>query len=394
MSFLRFFRGHTSQSVIIIDIGSTSISGAYAQISVGHKPVLYYTANVSIRANNDIPSQGIVIEQALAKLVKMLVVYGAPVFERSTGKSSVDRVLVSIAGPWQHTHIRTERLSRPKAFKFTQKTMNDMLDKASVVSPGAVQTNVMVITTILNGYEVNNPFGKSAHDVAVIVLSSSITETIVDSTKKILHGAFNVNKIEITAFAPIVYSVFRNIYPHENDFLIMDVTGESTDLALIKQGILVEVANFPLGINMIHEAATKTGIGSTSAARSLRNIEEVALINTEHNAKFTKYLQTARIQWLDKLSDTLQKLTVQYALPHTIFLLSDEEALGFLKHTLENGESVQKLWLSNDGPPVLAIDAGKIAQHVVYRGVANGNAFLSLLTLYATYGDFTTNTST
>lgn len=390
MSFLQIFHGTTTQSVILIDIGSASISGAYIQINKKYQPILYYTASVPIRARNN-SSQQTAIELTLTELVKMLVMYGAPVFARSTGTSAVDRVLVSIAGPWQHTHTRTERISRPKAFKFTRHIMDEMVEKASVVPPGTTQTNKMVITTILNGYEVNNPFGKSAHDAAVIVLSSFVTSTIADATTKILRKAFNTDEIEITAFAPIAYTVFRTIYPHENDFLIMDVTGEATDLALVKQGLLVEVANLPLGINIIRQAAIKAGFNSVSSAQSLKTIEEVVLIDTEHNEEFTKHLHAACTQWLDKLSDALQKLTVQYALPHTIFLISDEESLGFLKHTLENGTSVQKLWLSNEGPPIIAINAGKFAQYVVYRGTASGNTFLSLLALYAVYENSTTN---
>ncbi|HQU07827.1 MAG: hypothetical protein B7X04_01085 [Parcubacteria group bacterium 21-54-25] len=393
MSLRSFFRQHAAESVVLIDIGSASISGAYARIDRAARPVLYYTARVPIRARSATTGAAD-MEHALSELATMLVIRGAPVMAHAVGKGTIDKVLVSIAAPWQETRTRTERVHRPTPFRFTRRLMEDMVKKITLPLPGYTQTNKMVVATLLNGYEVAEPFGKSAHTAEVIALSSSVVDAVAQTVTTIMRRTFHTDQVTLTAFVPVAYTVLRNLYPHEEDFLIMDVTGEATDLALIKQGLLVEVASVSSGLNTLRRAALAAGFSDSSSTESLRTVEEVALIDMEHNPKFTQRMRVARDEWIDKLSEAFQALTVKYALPRAIFLLAGEEALGFLKHVLDDESDLQRLWLSDDALPILALDPGQFARHVTYRDNARGDTFLSLLALYVAHCSYVTDTHT
>ena len=387
MKFFPSFSFHKIQTVVLIDIGSASVSGAYARIDKIHNPVLHYTAQVPIRSRDKTGAADMKdMERALAELTKTLILRGAPVLARAIGKSSIDRILISIAAPWQETHTRPERVNNPSGFRFTRRMMDDMVKKITVPPPGRTQTNKMVVATLLNGYEVTDPFGKTAHSAEIIALSSSVTDEVAHAITAVVRKTFHTDKIELTAFAPVAYVVLRDLFPKEDNFLVMDVTGEATDLALVRQGLLVEVESISCGLNLLRRAAIEAGITTVSSAKSLQTVNEVALVDMEHNGTFTAHMRDARDEWLRNLSKAFQALAVQYALPRMIFLLADEEALGFLKQVLNDGPGLQKLWLSDQALPIFAIDPGQLAQHVTYRDDARGDTFLSLLALYTAHG--------
>ena len=384
MKFFPSFSFHKTQTVVLIDIGSASVSGAYARIDKTHNPILYYTARVPIRMRAKASADD--MERALAELTKTLILRGAPALARAVGKGNIDRILISIAAPWQETHTLPKRINNPAGFRFTRRMMDAMVKKITVPPPGRTQTNKMVVATLLNGYEITDPFGKSAHSAEVIALSSSVTDEVARAVIATVRKTFHTDQIELTAFAPVAYVVLRDLFPKEDNFLVMDVTGEATDLALVRQGLLVEVESIPCGLNLLRLAAIEAGLDNRSPAKSLQTVDEVALIDMEHNSAFTSRMRSARDEWLNNLSKAFQALAVQYALPRMIFLLADEEALGFLKHVLNDESGLQKLWLSDQALPIFAIDPGQLAQHVMYRGTARGDTFLSLLALYTTHG--------
>jgi len=369
--------------VVLIDIGSSFVSGAYARVKEGSNPVLHYTARVPIQARG-VRASIEDMERALVELSKALLVHGAPVLTHATGSGSVDRVLVSIAAPWQETRTHTQRINRSEPFRFTRHVMDEMVARASVSAPGYTQANHLVLATFLNGYEVHEPLGKMARSAQVIVLSSSVSDKVLETVMSLMRGAFHTRDIEFTAFVPVAYTVLRALYPHEEDFLIMDISGEATDLALVRQGLLVETVSIPYGVNIFHRVALTAGVGKASP-ESLKTVNEVALVDLNRNHAFTKKMEEARDTWLTHLADAFHALTTRYALPRTVLLLADEEVLGFITTLLNTAPGFQKLWLAEESIPIIAIKAEQLASSVTYRNEAQSNIFLSFLALYTTY---------
>lgn len=362
-----------ARSLALIDIGSASVGGAYVHIEEGTQPIIYYTARVNVE-----PREGEEITDSMLRslsfLERLLIEEGAPALRREAGDASIEQVLVSIAAPWQETRVSTTHMQERKPFTFTRAHLEEAGARILPPDKDHVRSGQAVIATILNGYETANPFGKRTTRAEMVILASSIDRKVAHSLKTSLRRAFHTDAIELTAFAPVAYAAFRDLYPHQDDFIVLDVSGCGTDVALVKRGLLTEVRSVACGTHDLAQAARTAG--------KLAHASSGALLDPMVNQSFSKESGAIERTWLDGMHEAFSSFASVQALPRTVFLLADPDARDYLKRTLETSES-RSLWLSDDPLSVIPVIPSHLATRVKTRGLGEGDLFLALLALYA-----------
>lgn len=370
------FGGKERHSVALIDVGSASVGGAYAHFESGATPTIYYTARVPIeRRPEEAPEDSML--RSLDVLGHILLNHGAPALRQETGSGRIDSVVVSVAAPWQQTTVRVESIQQEKPFVFTKHLLDEVLAKERAQKEHSVNTGESVIATILNGYEVTNPFGKKASRADLVVLSSCIDKTVAEKVTRQLRRLYHTHTISYTAFAPMSYAVLRDLYPHERDFLILEVAGEATDLAFVKRGLLTDVASIQQGTNTLVSAVTDLSHGELIQ----KGDADRGLIDLRRNEHFASRAAEVKEKWLDSLTAALKEFSARHALPRTVFLLADTETRGFLAGLLDD-PSIHSLWLSDEPLAVIPLSPLHISEHVKTRGQAAGDLFLAMMALY------------
>ncbi|HYE23162.1 MAG TPA: hypothetical protein VEA92_01765 [Candidatus Paceibacterota bacterium] len=367
------FKKPERRSVALIDIGSGSVGGAFAHFEALSSPSIYYTARVPIEVREgEAPDTSML--RALEVLGNILITHGAPLLRQETGSAHIDSVVASVAAPWQDTKILVGSKEEEKPFTFTHSLLDDIAGKCEIDTKGRTRCQNSVIATILNGYEVNDPFGKRTKRADLVILSSSLEEAIAQNIERALRKVFHAHEVSLTAFAPLSYAVIRDMYPHEKDFLIIDVEGEATDLAFVKRGLLADVASVPQGTNALLDAISR---GHTTITEG-----SAGVIDTGRNARFAQLVGKMEEDWLCGITDALKSFSTRHALPRTIFLLADEQARGFLERVIDTPK-VHSLWLSDEPLTVITLSEKHIAQHVKTKGAAEGDLFLAMMALYS-----------
>jgi len=216
MGFLKDFfhtKEKRSESVVLIAISAESVAGAYVRYVKGETPVLLYTRRLPIEKHAGEPH-----ETAMFRTLKILgdelVREGAPVLLRATGSGAAEAVLVSIDAPWQETSARTESFERTTAFTFTESMVATALEKTRVTVPEKRLIDESIISTILNGYETHNPYGRSVCRASVVALTSLIDETIADNIEAVLRGLFHTKNIRLIAGSSLRYQAIHAAFPH------------------------------------------------------------------------------------------------------------------------------------------------------------------------------------
>lgn len=361
-------KGH---SVALIDIGSASVGGAYVYFADGTKPIIYYTTRVDIeqREGEDIRESML---RSLAFLEKLLIEIGAPALHRETGSGHIESVLVSVAAPWQETTVTTKHIQRTKPFTFTHSLLAEVSADATRPAPGRIESGRSVIATMLNGYETSNPFGKHVKRADIILLSSTLEKEVAESIEQSLRRAFHTHEITLTAFAPAAYAVFRDLYPHQKDFVVLDVSGAATDAAFVKRGCLTGVRSIPHGLRDL----TQTVSGKTEQLAG-----SSALLDPARNSELGKQADEAQRTWLKSLREMIGGFAADRALPRMVFLLVDDNARDYLKRILEQSD-LRTLWLSDDPMNIVSVTPAHLAANVKTRGMGEGDLFLAILALY------------
>lgn len=275
------------------------------------------------------------MERTLDQVAQMLENEGLPTLSRAAGSARLDEALVSIDAPWQESVVRIEELSAPAPFTFTKRTLAEMLDRshAALAAGTGRRIEQHVISTRLNGYETQRPFGARARRAALTILASSVSPDIAEAIGTIVRRRFRAAHARYAAGPALRYRALTAVFPHERDALIFDVSAPIGVLMLLRNGVLTAIQGF------------STGEGSSAAA--------------EH---------------------ALGVLAASYPLPRTALLIAEA---GDAAREVERLQAMLgALWLS-DGPTRVIPISRLPAAHVAIAPEAPPDIRLALLARYA-----------
>ena len=342
MGFLTdlFHHEKKEESVVLIDVGASSVAGAYAHYTEGELPVLLYSRRVSVEAHADEAPEAAML-RTLQALGETLISEGAPALSRSTGSGKVSGVLVSIDAPWQSTSVRVEHFEQDDPFVFTKNLITEKLRETGIATPGKLLADESIIGTILNGYETGDPYGREVHRASAIILTSLIDEKVADGVRSTLQSLYHTKNILPIAGSSLRYQAMRRACPHEREALIVDATGPLASIALVRKGLLVAIVDVP---------------DSTTGSDS----------------------------WIQGVIKELADLAKHYPLPRTIFLLARESDADLLQKTL-TGAKLSELWLSDNPPKVVSLLASHLSGLVHQTAESSPDLLLLLMVLYWQY---------
>lgn len=338
MSFFEniFHKNKKGESVILIDIGASSIAGAYVRYEEGEVPTPLYTRTVPIEIRMS-ERRELSMLRALTALGTTLIREGAPVLTRATGSGRVDIILVSVDAPWQETSVRTEQFEEKEPFEFTKSVITKRLEETNVASSEKMIADESIIGTILNGYETRNPYGKKASRASVIVLTSLIERNAANSIVTELRSLFHTTRILPIAGSSIRYQAMRLVFPHEANAIILDATGGLVSVSLVRKGLF----------------STLVQIQTPPENRD----------------------------WLTLVTSELTEISKNFPLPRTIFLLAREPEIFTLRKELESAD-FGPLWLSDNPPKIVSVLKNHLASSVRHMATDPADIVLLLMTLY------------
>jgi hypothetical protein len=367
-------------SFALFDCNSTSVGGALVHVEGGNLPIIYYTVREPIEPHDQESSSDAML-RTLKIVADALIAKGAPTLRSETGSGHIDRVLVSIGTPWQKTSIRIEAISDKKPFLFTQALVSDLLKKDATIPEGFTKSKESIIATLLNGYETTKPYGKKVNRADIVVLSSFVQKNVAELIEHILRKTFHTHAFTFTAFASVAYTALHDLYPHEKDFLVLEVSGEATDIAFVKRGFLVDITSLSHGLNDLIDNASKIGVHAREEL-SVASESAPSIILPRRNEIFSLHVEEIEKEWLQNIMQALTEASNRHALPHTLFLLADSEVRDYLSRLLDSS-SMRSLWFSQDPLRILPVLPSHFAQVVKVRGDADGDVYLELLALYS-----------
>ncbi|MDD2657262.1 MAG: hypothetical protein PHD04_01195 [Candidatus Pacebacteria bacterium] len=340
--FADLFSGKKEEkSVVLIEIGTSSVAGAYARYAENGLPAILYTRRLPIEMHSG-ESQEKAMLRALQVLGDTLIREGAPLLCQVAGSGSADAIIVAIDSPWQATLVRTEQFEDEQPFIFTRSLVEAKLKESAVATEGKVLVDESIIGTILNGYETRNPYGKEARRATIVVLTSFIDKHAAESITSVLRGIFHTKHIEPIAGPSLRYQALQKAFPHERDALILDATGPYTSIALMHKSFVVSISEIQV-----------SGADTTES-------------------------------WLERIEANLAELARHYPLPRTIFVLAREEEAASLRDILDTAH-MGKLWLSDNPPRIVSVLASHLSGLVRQTAPTSPDLLLLLMALYVQY---------
>lgn len=324
-----------------VDIGARRVAGALVRYVGSDIPTVVYTRVCAIDLHEGEEHSAAML-RALAALVAVLAEEGVSELVRAVRRHKIDSVLVSIDAPWQETAIHSERVVEEQEFVCTERMVSDLVANMSAPVAGKTYVDASVVGTILNGYEVHDPYGKRARNATFIILTSLIDDAVVAGVREAVHSLTRTKRVALIAGTSLRYQALRVVFRHEDNALILDATGPLPEVALVHNGFLVATAETPDGPAVSGQASTED---------FMRGFADLAK---------------------------------QYPLPPTIFLLARFDEMEAMKAKLD-AVKFNTLWLSDNPPRIIQLLTSHMTGLVRQLTTTPPDLPLLLMALYYRY---------
>lgn len=378
----------------VFDIGSGSVGGALVRIdkekakrkfnpfslafepASEKKPEILYAARTPIRVRGEFNSASFLLgaEKALAETAGKLqnARLGAP-----------KKVFAFLAAPFYAGQTRIVKYKKSSPFSVTEKLYSDLIQKEiknfksleALSAQGSRLLEESVTLIKLNGYQVKDPFGKRAKELEIALFISVAPEEALSRIEYRIRKIFNLDII----FHSFLFSSFvaaRDIYGEKN-FLFLDIAGEITDLALVKDDRLEESISFPWGRNHLIRAISRKFTSDIYESEALLSLYVKGCLDKDICGRLEEAMGEESREYLRHLRDSLEEIAPRGGIPSKIYFTSDDDIAGWLKGVMARDEFVNYR-ASKNKINVIMIGSAELSSLVLCKDEAERDPFLML----------------
>lgn len=336
-----FEKENKKKAIAVLEIASDSVGGIIFLQDKEGKPEIVSTVRIPINFLFDVDFEAFwrCSKDALIKVIKKML---------KDYPRGPDTCLCVLLSPWFLSETKIISIQKKEPFRITKEFFKELLkeedsnlkkkwnlnEKLSENAPVIIENEVM--RTELNGYPVDSVFGKKARTVKAHIYASLGMKKIVKEVEKKVLENFGDIPLSFRTMPAVLFKVLRSVINTSDGFITVDIGGEITDIIVVKNDSLEEVASFPIGRNsLIKKISSKFNTFPKEASSLLRAYFNDHL-SKENKLKMFEILKEAEIEWCDFFKKAVRQISKGNALPQDVFLIGDETFSGQLLKCTEN----------------------------------------------------------
>ncbi len=326
---------------LVFDIGSSSVGGALFLMQKSGVPKIIYSIREPITLEKEID-----FYRFFNLALKSIEIIANDICTKGLGAPK--KVFCVLSSPWYTSETRNIILQKNTPFIFNSKLADDLVGKEVALFESqckekyahtkskisSIELKNMKI--MLNGYEANKPLNQKATSLEMMIFISMSEEEILEKIKEVIGKHFYSKNIKFSSFAMASFTVARDIFIQQENFLLIDIAGEVTDISMIKKDVLCSSVSFSLGRNFLIR-----GVASLLDCSIEEAISYISLYKDGHIAdsllkKIEPIISKLRSEWLGKFQESLVSLSNDISVPATIFLTTDDDLVNFFTETIKS----------------------------------------------------------
>jgi len=326
--------------VLVFNIESSSVGGAlfWAQGSGIPKIIFSVQELIAVEDKIDIDRFLFLTLQSLEIVVKKIykVGLGAPA-----------RIFCVLSSPWYVSQTRIINLKKNAPFIFTAKLADSLVQKeinlfeeeylAKYINVGNSVRAIEIknIKTILNGYETSKPLNQKARELEMVLFISLSGEQVLKNIEEAITRHYRFKQIQFSSFALASFTALRDMYSQQENFLLVDIGGEVTDIYMVKKNILHSSVSFPLGCNLLTRGIASSLGCTLDEADSLFSLFKDGHAEETLAKKLAPIISQLKTEWLKKFQESLSNLSNDISIPATIYMATDKDLADFFSETIK-----------------------------------------------------------
>jgi len=380
---------------LVFDVGSASIGGALVLLRTGQNPHILYQARHEMPLTEELDFARFqqAMQTTLDTVVGEMVSRGLAhlTFKGKRGKR-IDCVSVAYASPWYASRVQSLSVVHKEPTAVSKAAIDAIVEKEKTKLLGSEEMHAdstkddiieQAVTDItLDGYTLQDPYGKKARRLEFTLALTALAGGVQEEVEDIISRHVSPGRIHHHSFTLVSFYALTKLFPSTNDALICDVSGEVTDISVVREGKLRESASFPNGTYFIARNIAQALHMTPREALSMVRQYTDGMTNPEATTAITNATSAVENIWVKDFSKALEDLGGENTMPRNIFLAVDSRVATMVKGFIERGMSAQGQ-ASVRPFSVVFLSGDKLRQHITIRSSTAVDAFLGIATLYA-----------
>ncbi len=234
--------------VLSIGSGSGSVYGAIVEFQKSVHPNILFTHESKFPIKKTVTAESLT-SHMLGSLHTVVTELG------KKHKRKIRTVHIVFASPWFSSTSKYLSIKKPEEFEVTEKMVEKLTEEyvQKIAEYATLTKSVIIEKTLsdikLNGYEVKEPYGKTAKTIDVSVYVSTAPEEINKKIESEIYPIIHPNSIQFHTFPFVAQNVTRALFSPKDDFALIDIGSEISDVLIIRRGSIYSLASFPVGCN-------------------------------------------------------------------------------------------------------------------------------------------------
>jgi hypothetical protein len=319
-------------------------------------------------------------------------------------KASYYKIFCSVSSPWNIDATKSLNFSFQKPVMVDKKFLKELLDRESEqflhsLSKEAKEeydivgeikhfevVEKVIVGSFVNGYNVKNIFNKECSELELFMFFSVMSKDVERSLSKICLKHFVGADIEFHSAVHVYNDVLGKVFPDEKDFMLIHISGETTDITVVKNGIVTDNASFPLGRNFIARKIMEDMRGLTpNLALSMIRVHDEKNTSPKLSEKLKNILKQVEEDWLALFSESISDISRQFFMPSKAFILVGDGS-GHLFADLITSKKIPVFGRSPYPINAEALDADLFIKYLNSPSIIERDPFLFAQTVF--FNDF------
>jgi len=374
------------ESVLVFDIGSSSVGAAVFEVQKHGIPKIILSVREPIILENKID-----INQFLSLALKSIEIVARRVSMMGVGKPS--KIFCVLSSPWYASQTRIIKLEKNTPFLFTSKLADSLIQKEislfeeeNLTKFSHNDNKIRMIEfknmkTMLNGYVTPDPLNKKTKKLEMTVFISMSIEQILKKIEETIFKHFHNENIKFSSFVMASFTVARDIFMDQDNFLLVDIAGEVTDISMIKKDILINSISYPLGYNFMIRGVAENLNCTLSEAESFISLYKDGHAVESVEKKLEPVINKLKTKWLSRFQESLVNLSDDISVPATIFITVDQDLTSFFSKIIKN-EQFNQYTLTEPEFRIIFLDVKILNGITAFKDNVNRDPFLIIESIY------------
>lgn len=320
----------------LIDIGSGSVLVAVvsSDINKSHPDIIWTKREYTpLRQTKSINDSAKSVMTSLVNALMLLDSEGRKALREAYDGANIEDLQITIAAPWSYTVTKTISYQSEEPVEVSKEMVEELLRTAEQKVEEEMHENEKVhdlglniiarttLATLANDYPIIITGKQRAQSVKVVqasaVAQKYLTEALFDARDKMFPKADFADYSFILPYFIVMNDVLKDT---TNEYCLVDITYEATEIGIIRDGILTHTTHTPYGAFSIARELTKLLGVPLEEAYSYLTCEDMSCFmgieTEERKVEVEKILQS----YEDKLTEIFKQTGDTLAVPKKIFV--------------------------------------------------------------------------